>query len=312
VATGRGAQRVRRLHVPVPSRGVCAPHGIFDRLCHVAGEDFNDDDLLGAYVEAERGVLWENLPVDIVVPIALLTFEDDRRSLTTRAAIERLSDHEQLARVPTTYSVAAVPQPLIGAATHAFVLASWTIENGNHWAWRLDRPDAYPLEQVEACFEALRLATGLRTGYTQIYMRPKGWSQSWTAHLPPVVSGPIVRRYPRSFDDFGWLRKPTSVNRASSRRTAASYAARSSRQRASPSSAARAVDPTMSENMTVASTRSGSAAERAPVRNSSISPRTASESPPHSALGMMAPARFAASWRRSDQQINRLSLAVDR
>ena len=33
---------------------------------------------------------------------------------------------------------------------------------------------------------------------------------------------------------------------------------------------------------------------------------------PHSALGMMAPARFAASWRRSDRQINRLSLAVDR
>ncbi len=33
---------------------------------------------------------------------------------------------------------------------------------------------------------------------------------------------------------------------------------------------------------------------------------------PHSALGMMAPARFAASWRRSDQQIKRLSLAVDR
>ncbi len=36
------------------------------------------------------------------------------------------------------------------------------------------------------------------------------------------------------------------------------------------------------------------------------------ENRPHSALGMMAPARFAASWRRSDQQIKRLSLAVDR
>ena len=33
---------------------------------------------------------------------------------------------------------------------------------------------------------------------------------------------------------------------------------------------------------------------------------------PHSALGMMAPARFAASWRRSDRQIKRLSLEVDR
>ena len=33
---------------------------------------------------------------------------------------------------------------------------------------------------------------------------------------------------------------------------------------------------------------------------------------PHSALGMMAPARFAASWRRSEEQIKRLSLGVDR
>jgi len=186
-------------------------HRIFDRLCHVVGEDFNNDDLLGAYVEAERGVLWEHLPVDIVVPIALLTFEDDRRSLTDSIAIERLSEHEQLARVPSGYSLAPVPYPLVGAATHSFVLASWTIENRNHWAWSLDKPDAYPLEEIEACFEALRLATGLRTGYTQIYMRAKGWAQSWVAHLPPVVSGPIVRRYPPSFDDFGWLLEPTTV-----------------------------------------------------------------------------------------------------
>jgi putative transposase len=33
---------------------------------------------------------------------------------------------------------------------------------------------------------------------------------------------------------------------------------------------------------------------------------------PHSALGMMAPARFAASWRRSGSINQRLSLAVDR
>ena len=33
---------------------------------------------------------------------------------------------------------------------------------------------------------------------------------------------------------------------------------------------------------------------------------------PHSALGMMAPARFAASWRRSGSINQRLSLVVDR
>ena len=51
-------------------------------------------------------------------------------------------------------------------------------------------------------------------------------------------------------------------------------ASSSSRQRRSPSSVARSVEPTMSVKSTVASTRSGSWASRTPVRNSSISPRS--------------------------------------
>jgi|ERR1022692_517522 hypothetical protein len=43
-----------------------------------------------------------------------------------------------------------------------------------------------------------------------------------------------------------------------------------------PSSAARSVEPTMSVNTTVASTRSGSGDSRTPVKNSRISLRTAS------------------------------------
>ena len=52
-------------------------------------------------------------------------------------------------------------------------------------------------------------------------------------------------------------------------------------QRRSPSSAARTVEPAMSVNSTVASTRSGSAPLRPPVRNCSTSSRTASLSPTH-------------------------------
>ncbi len=60
-------------------------------------------------------------------------------------------------------------------------------------------------------------------------------------------------------------------NRLSCRRTAASWVASRSRQRWSPSSAARTVEPTMSVNMTVASTRLEWVSWRTPVRNCSIS-----------------------------------------
>src|SRR6185312_12792876 len=53
------------------------------------------------------------------------------------------------------------------------------------------------------------------------------------------------------------------------------------RELASPSSEARFVEATMSVNITVASTRSMSVRVRLPVRNSSISPSTASLSPAH-------------------------------
>lgn len=186
-------------------------HGILDRLLHLVGKGFEEKHFVSVYVEAERGLLWDELPVDIVVPIALLTFEEDLRAVSERVTIERLSDDEQLARVPTKYYVAAVPRPLVGAATHAFVLAQWKIDNGNHWEWRFEEPRRYPLEEIETCFEALRLATGLRTGFAQIYIRPRGWAHDWLAHLPPVVSGPVLRRYPPSFDNFSWLSEATTV-----------------------------------------------------------------------------------------------------
>jgi hypothetical protein len=53
----------------------------------------------------------------------------------------------------------------------------------------------------------------------------------------------------------------------------------SSRQRRSPIAAASLVESTMSVNSTVASTRSGGAAGRTPVRNSSIGASAASLSP---------------------------------
>ena len=68
--------------------------------------------------------------------------------------------------------------------------------------------------------------------------------------------------------------------RASSVRTARLWSFKTVCHARSPSAAASSVDPTMSVNSTVARTRSGSRARRAPVRNSSTCPSTVSAASP--------------------------------
>jgi hypothetical protein len=54
--------------------------------------------------------------------------------------------------------------------------------------------------------DALRAATGIDTGYAQIFMRPLGWAWDYRADLPEVISGALIRRYPDKFDRHWWQR----------------------------------------------------------------------------------------------------------
>jgi len=97
-------------------------------------------------------------------------------------------------------------------------------------------------------------------------------------HRERVVDSPGRRGW-RDRGRRRWARKPSpavSISRPTEagqlpRRRMASCESSRARHSVSPSSAARAVEPTMSVKRTVASLRSGSAAARVPVRNSSIS-----------------------------------------
>ena len=77
----------------------------------------------------------------------------------------------------------------------------------------------------------------------------------------------------------GGINLATTKKLTSSWRISAWCVSSSSRHARSPSSAARSVEPTMSVNITVASTRSCSGVGRTPVRNSCTSSSTASASP---------------------------------
>ena len=188
---------------------------VLNRLIHLYGDEFSDEQLRATYGEYERGVLPDRLPISIVVPIALTPFElEGRVALDDRVSIERMSDGWQLARAPRgpRYGEGAGASPIVvGAATHALVLDYWWLPNRKSvlgGGLETHRLAFYPLEEIERFFQALRIVTGLETGFAQISIRPNAWAHRWEGTLPATLSGALGRRYPAWFDDWGWLRNP--------------------------------------------------------------------------------------------------------
>jgi hypothetical protein len=186
---------------------------VLDRALHLYGDEFSDDQLREVYAEFEMGVLVEPLPVAIVVPVALTPFDfDGRVEISEGLGLERMSDEWQLARAPKgqQHGEGAGASPVVvGAATHALVLDHWELPNRKGFSnLQTHRLGFYPLEEIERFFEALRIVTGMQTGFAQISIRPIGWAHRWVAGLPAIFPGALGRRYPAWFDDWGWLRQP--------------------------------------------------------------------------------------------------------
>jgi Apea-like HEPN len=51
-------------------------------------------------------------------------------------------------------------------------------------------------------------------GYGQIYMRPVGWVDKYNTDFEGVIEGAIVRRYPPSLDDGGWLQPAPVITKS--------------------------------------------------------------------------------------------------
>jgi hypothetical protein len=190
------------------------PLEVFDRLMTTSGDNFTDDDLEETWAPMRNGLMWVKLPIDIVVPICLTTFElTEPMDLGGPVRLEPIPEGEQRARVPTSIWDAAANSCVVAAATHAITVHGHTVSGRNRMLLEYGRAGFYPLEEIEQAFEALRIATRPQVGYAQIYMRPIGWAWHYSADLPPVIQGSITRRYPPRFDHYGWLRQSESVTR---------------------------------------------------------------------------------------------------
>jgi hypothetical protein len=103
-------------------------------------------------------------------------------------------------------------QQVVGAATHAFVSKDWSIETEgiSEVSISLGQSSANVVDAIDSFFGALRIATGITTGYAQILWVPKHWALSYFCDLTPVY-GTTVRQYPSDFDKYAWTRQAPTV-----------------------------------------------------------------------------------------------------
>lgn len=129
--------------------------------------------------------------------------------LDATASVRLIPAGLQLARVPKHVLGAPVHDLVPQAASHALVLQHLSMPNGNRWGMPTNTPTFYPLKQIDALLDSIRMTVAVPTGYAQIFIRPLGWAHRYVADLPPVIEGATLRRYPPSFDDGGWSQPPS-------------------------------------------------------------------------------------------------------
>lgn len=160
------------------------------------------------------GVIRRTHDLALMVPIALTHFEFERFRLSETTYIARIPERFQLSRARMPVHGTGASQQVVHAATHAFVSGGWSLEvdEVDKVSRSLSSASQNALDAVDSFLGALRIATGVKTGYAQLLWVPRRWALNYYCDLPPVY-GTTVRQYPSEFDNFGWLRQCPTVTK---------------------------------------------------------------------------------------------------
>lgn len=150
----------------------------------------------------------EKLEIAIVVPILFVNFDFDTFHINNNISIKKIDKQIQLARNTRKSYTSSAHETVIGAATHAFYLKGWFVENNsqNQLDWNLSELNSFskPLAIIEKLFAALRLILNCETGYCQLVSVPVNWQYRSKADLPQIFVA-SEKRYPEKFENYGWL-----------------------------------------------------------------------------------------------------------
>lgn len=152
-----------------------------------------------------RSLVDEQLQLAVLAPIAMVHFDFERLRLGPKTFIMRMSPGLQKARWAAKAYGANGHDQVLSAATHCFVLTDWVIPN-TQWLERsnnLGQRNSEVRHRIDTLFAALRLETGVDTGYAQEVRLSRRWRYRHNYGLPDVHTVG-ARSYPEHFDDWRW------------------------------------------------------------------------------------------------------------
>jgi hypothetical protein len=160
------------------------------------------------------GVMQRTHELSLMVPIALTHFAFERFRLSETTYIVRIPERFQLSRARMRTHGTGASEQVAHAATHAFVSNGWSlkVDKVSDVSKSLSSASQNALDAVESFLGALRVATGVKTGYAQLLWVPRRWALEYYCDLPPVY-GTSVRQYPSEFDNYGWVRECPTVTK---------------------------------------------------------------------------------------------------
>ncbi|WP_272027919.1 HEPN domain-containing protein [Kocuria rosea] len=178
----------------------------------------DEDDLLDLYLQIERGRFSSTLSGDVIVPLVLTDLEvTESVQLVDDLWLEQLDEPMQRARAMDWQFPDQVSPWVAAAATHAIVKRNATFEN-TAWPPNLrngERRPPVPLDDFDRFVECLQIVTGIKSGYAQILVRPRGWVEDgWQHDLPPLWQAQTLRAYPEDMNKHGWLRRKKPISSA--------------------------------------------------------------------------------------------------
>jgi hypothetical protein len=158
------------------------------------------------------GTIEKPLAVRLVVPITMTHFEVKHFRLNETSYITRIPKKLQLARARINTLGSGAVKMVVGAATHAFVSNGWIldVDSVDEVHDSLGQVSSNVLDAIDSFFGALRVATGISTGYAQVLWVPRGWALDYYCDLTPAY-GATLRRYPNEYDNYKWVESGATV-----------------------------------------------------------------------------------------------------
>lgn len=190
---------------------------IICRMIHLSNKfDFDLTLFNKVYREWETAALSRNLNFSVIIPILMVTFEEDAQPLNEDITIAKIPDKFFLAMNLHNNQESSSFKSIKNKCTHAIV---WKDLSFPDLPLHQTRSAMYNrssfislLKSIDLFFAALRSLFDIETGYCELLCKADGWGDRWVADLPDT-NAIAIRSYPSILEGYQIKERSLSLSR---------------------------------------------------------------------------------------------------